>query len=258
MSACRPRSYVTLLVSLLLVTCSAPIPVALPSARPSGTDQVPTAAIVTAAATVPAATTSPGPTPTAIPAPTQTPAPPPPAATIVSTPSPTPTPVVVDQEQPIVPSDAGEFIVGGRTDQRLAQTFTAGVSGALVEVALPVQCASDATLRLEIQTAAADGRPTGTSLAAQAVAGSTLPTYSRGAAFRRIAFGAPAPITAGTLYAIVASATSPSGSGCHWYIGPLGDPYPRGAGYGRSSTTWNRFPQTRNDFGFRTVVAPGP
>ena len=89
-----------------------------------------------------------------------------------------------------------------------AQTFTAGATGALVQVDLPVFHQPDlsygepADLIVEIRAVEA-GVPTGPVLASENVPYSALPAYCCSVPYTPVTFSSPAPSVAGTQYAIV-------------------------------------------------------
>src|SRR5262249_13510060 len=56
----------------------------------------------------------------------------------------------IDQQQPIIDSTAGGLAIGGSSEQKLAQVVTAGVSGFLTGIRLPVSCGTG-QLIVEIQ-----------------------------------------------------------------------------------------------------------
>src|SRR5687768_8419011 len=66
----------------------------------------------------------------------------------------------IDQEQPTIDTSAAfSWIIGGSTQQVLAQTVTAGATGDLVQVDLPVACPSTQDLVVDIRDVAAGGEP---------------------------------------------------------------------------------------------------
>jgi hypothetical protein len=127
---------------------------------------------------------------------------------------------VLDQQQPVVDLSRGGLTVGGASKEALAQTVTAGISGALTEVDLPASCAPGSDLVVKIEAVSAK-IPNGIVLASQTVAGSAL---SGGGAFNRIVFAHPPRVTVGSPFAIVLSSTGD----CGVFQGPPGDSYPRG------------------------------
>jgi hypothetical protein len=128
--------------------------------------------------------------------------------------------LTLDQQQPTVDLAIGGLAVGGASSQMLAQTLTAGISGTLAEVQLPVSCDSGSDLVVQIE-GVSGGIPSGAILSAQVVRGSSL---VGGGAFNAIDFSSPAQISAGTQYAIVISS---SGS-CGIFQGPAGNSYAGG------------------------------
>jgi hypothetical protein len=126
---------------------------------------------------------------------------------------------LVDQQQPLVDRTVGGIVLGGQSDQKLAQTVTAGITGALTGIHLALECSSY-QFRVEIQAVGADGRPNG------GVLGSPdYPAIVRDAeGWARIELSEPVFLTAGTRFAIVLS----SFGGCVSFRGPIGNPYSGG------------------------------
>jgi len=133
-----------------------------------------------------------------------------------------------DQSQGVVDATAGFTIaVGGASSQRVAQLFTAGVSGQLVELEVPVACA-DGTLLVEVRNVEA-GLPGGEVLAEELFDPSELTWFVPGVATWSVLRLRPSPkLAAGTPYAMVFG--NPTGS-CGLLPGPPGDPYAGGDGY---------------------------
>ena len=106
----------------------------------------------------------------------------------------------LDQQQP-----NGEG-VGYDVDstQSMAQTFTAGLSGGLDQVELKLgKSGSGVTMPLVVEIRnVAGGSPGGTVLASGSLPASAAPAFGS-PAFVPVGFAAPAPVTAGTQYAIV-------------------------------------------------------
>jgi hypothetical protein len=106
----------------------------------------------------------------------------------------------LDQQQP-----NGEG-VGYDVDstQSMAQTFTAGLSGGLDQVDLKLdKSGSGVTMPLVVEIRnVAGGSPGGTVLASGSLPASAAPAFMS-PAFVPVGFAAPAPVTAGTQYAIV-------------------------------------------------------
>lgn len=133
---------------------------------------------------------------------------------------------VVDQQQPTIDSTIGALYVGGNSEQKLAQVVTAGESGSLVEVRLPVSCSSG-NLVVEIQNVVQD-MPGGDVLTSQTFSGSGLPGFFPGLVeFRSLGFATPVRLDAGERFAVVLT----SAGECAVYQGPVGDSYGGGEGY---------------------------
>jgi hypothetical protein len=161
-------------------------------------------------------------------------------------------PDVIDQQQPLVDKSVGAASIGGGSEQKLAEVVTAGISGALLAVKLPIG-ASTGSLVVEIQGVTGD-EPNGTVLTSNVFDSSNIPAEEADG-FRRFMFSSPADFTAGTRFAIVAR--SPGGSFC-WYEGPEGNPYPGGDGFYDSRPNapgvWVRL-GGRVDLPFKTIVS---
>jgi hypothetical protein len=147
-----------------------------------------------------------------------------------------------------------------RDDQSLAQTFTAGLSGGLdeVDLALFKSAATPPTvpLRVEIRTTSTNGVPGSTILASKGVPPSAV-TGTSAPAFVPIRFESPAPVSAGTQYAIVAWAVT-SGTGFYGWADKNAAVYPDGTLYtddGPPDFNWSQYPNPA-DLAFRTYVAP--
>jgi hypothetical protein len=158
----------------------------------------------------------------------------------------------LDQQQPV--DGGGAFSVG--TNQNVAQTFTAGLSGKIdqVDLHLGKVGAPVPLLSVEIRSVSA-GIPTGTGLAAASVAASSIPASS---AFVPITFASPATVVAGTQYAIVASsATPPVTDYYEWSNGTPASPYAGGTALvmsPASSGSWTI--SSSPDLTFKTYVVP--
>jgi len=155
---------------------------------------------------------------------------------------------IVDQQQPIIDSRVGGMFIGGASEQKLAQVVTAGVTGTLTEVRLPVSCSSG-DLRVEIQ-GVTGGEPNGTILAVEIVPRASLAGAPPN--FRSLPFSDPVSLAAGSLFAIVLSSTGT----CGVFQGPDGDPYSGGNGFYDSRPNppgWVLLTE-RFDLPFQTVV----
>lgn len=134
----------------------------------------------------------------------------------------------IDQSQPVADSVAAfTYAIGGAYNQLVAQLFTAGVSGKLRELEVPIACA-DGMLVAEIRDVVG-GLPGSAVIAAESYDPSELTTFSPGVATFSMLWLRPSPdLVAGTQYAMVFSNASGS---CGMLPGPLGDPYGGGDGY---------------------------
>lgn len=162
----------------------------------------------------------------------------------------------IDQEQIVVDTTANTLAIGGASEQKLAQTFTAAKSGCLSHVTVPLGCEPAASLTVEIQETT-DGVPSGTVLASETLPGTLYPQLSAApvpGGFRIVEFTSPALITAGKQYAVVLSA---AGDSCGIFQGPLGDPYLGGHGFFDARPNppgWIQFFEGRDDLPFQTFV----
>lgn len=128
----------------------------------------------------------------------------------------------------------------------MAQSFTAGISGELTQLELPVFCPSG-NLTVELRSASGN-QPTATILASTTLVGGVdVPTANSGGLIT-IPFPTPATVSAGSSYAIVLTVTGR----CDWFTA---DAYGGGAGYLSTNAT---FWQGVGDFAFQTVVNPIP
>ncbi|MGA7614070.1 MAG: hypothetical protein WBX15_02710 [Thermoanaerobaculia bacterium] len=165
----------------------------------------------------------------------------------------------IDQEQVTVDLSVGGVAVGGGSAEKLAQVFTAATTGCLTHVTIPIGCDPSETLVVEIQATTA-GVPNGTVLASETLPGSLFPSISPSSlqgGFRIIGFTRPAPVTAGTEYAIVLLGGP---AGCGVFQGPAGDPYAGGHGWFDARPNppgWIQFFSGRDDLPFQTFVETG-
>jgi hypothetical protein len=164
-----------------------------------------------------------------------------PAAALAGTP---------DQQQ----TDSSGGFVSIWMGQSAAQTFTAGLSGRVDQVDLHLGtngATPIAPLSVEIRDASG-GSPGSSVLASQSV-----PAFSAIPAFRSIKFAAPAPVVAGTRYAIVAYSGADFSFLYQWSQSVTADPYANGAGFRTlSSPPSGAWMPVTGDFAFKTYVAP--
>jgi hypothetical protein len=145
------------------------------------------------------------------------------------------------------------------SNQSLAQTFTAGITGRLDQADLVLSKFFSPTdpVTLEIRNVAG-GVPGTTVLASSSIPISAIPNDPN-AAFVSATFGTPASVTAGTQYALVAWSTNTTGNP-GWSFQQSTDPYPGGVGLNSQasppSSEWNQPPG--DDFAFKTYVVPSP
>jgi hypothetical protein len=164
----------------------------------------------------------------------------------------------LDQHQDSGAAPFGEV----STSDDYAQTFTAGITGGVDRVDFftggTFGGTPTAPLTVQIQDVSA-GAPNGAVLASQNFAFSgTVPA----AAFVPINFTTPAPVVAGTQYAIVASSTTGPSNPYPWW-GASGDTYTAGDPFNRAPSppgqAWQNqgsSPPPGFDLAFRTYVAP--
>jgi hypothetical protein len=156
----------------------------------------------------------------------------------------------LDQQQTSFNQDAGAF-----DNQSLAQTFTAGISGGLDQVDLLLSKSNmPESLTVEIRNTSA-GSPGTAVLASVILPGSAIGTS---AAFVPVTFAAPAPVAAGTQYAIVAYDAGTGGNIVGWWYQSEGDPYLPGAQFITDEFppggTWEKLEE--GDRAFKTYVVP--
>ena len=146
-------------------------------------------------------------------------------------------------------------------DQTPAQTFTAGISGGLdrVDLLLLKVGTPPAAVTVEIRNTSA-GQP-GTGVLATA----SLPTSAIGTtqAFVPVTFATPAPVTAGTQYAVLAYTPGTPDNTVGWRFQNAGNPYSPGAMFVSNDPlppggNWQQDGGIDDDLGFKTYVVPAP
>ncbi|HMC70894.1 MAG TPA: hypothetical protein VKJ07_17180, partial [Mycobacteriales bacterium] len=129
----------------------------------------------------------------------------------------------------------------------LAQSFTAGMSGKLDRVSIAYDTTGSTSVRVSIQTTAASGAPSGTTIAGPVAWQGTVVCCRQ---FHDFSFGQGVNIAAGTKYAIVVQTVT----GVFTWYGDLSvDAYAAGQLYVGSS--WLTGSQWGDDFAFKTWVA---
>ena len=140
------------------------------------------------------------------------------------------------------------------TSQSGAQTFTAGISGGLDQVDLALRkIGAPPNVTVEIRGTSA-GTPGTAVIASAQLAGSAIGTTE---AFVPVTFTAPAPVTAGTQYAIVAYSPGSGGDQVGWFLSST-NPYAAGARFTSTESLppGGAWTGTATDFAFKTYVAP--
>ena len=140
-----------------------------------------------------------------------------------------------------------------------AQTFTSGLTGQLDQVDLKLQGQS-LTTPLTVQIRDGSGTGPGTTVLATTTVPTSAVTDGGPVTFVPIAFTTPAPVTAGTQYAVVAMNNS---IGWAWEAGIVSptSPYVAGKPYGSpgflGAGPWSEG-NGETDFEFKTYVVPPP
>jgi hypothetical protein len=165
----------------------------------------------------------------------------------------------LDQQQP----DGAPPGFDVDSTQSMAQTFTAGLSGGLDQVDLKLsETATAVTLPLMVEIRnAAGGQPGDTVLAGESIPASAAPPFMS-PAFVPVSFASPAPVTAGTQYAIVAYNADLAPTRFWGWADAAANPYAPGSAFFQGASppgpTWtNTIAGT--DLAFKTyVVTPTP
>ena len=156
----------------------------------------------------------------------------------------------LDQQQ--TDSSGGRL---GTAPGSAAQTFTAGISGKLDEVDLDMEESGVQPLVVEIRDVPG-GVPGDTVLARHSVPGTDVSGLG---GFVPVRFDSPAPVAAGTLYAIVAYTSDSSGGPYRWAHSLAANPYPAGSPFtNASSPPSGSWTLQSTDFAFKTHVVPTP
>ena len=163
-------------------------------------------------------------------------------------------PLVLDQESPADPGPIPfTHAVGGPNQQVISQTVTAGVSGRLRAVEVPMGCA-DGEVILEIRDVDAAGQPGPTLYFTDTYDVADFPSPVTDTFNRLRLNGMPVRFLAGDRFTI--SLGNPTGS-CGIWPGPVGDPYPDGTGWAEGNDgpiVALSVGTDRDDIPFRTFV----
>lgn len=174
---------------------------------------------------------------------------------------------IIDQSQLLINPASGYLGIGGGSEQKLAQTFTAGVTGNLVAIRMPVIGCGGGELVMEVRLAAADGTPNGTLLSTTRFAPATVPPS--GADFHEFRLAEPLRIRRSVKYAYTLR-MEPTAltSNCSYAKSEAGDPYAGGEHYFDTRPNppgWlaaSEVPDPAKDLAFETIVdtgsGPGP
>ena len=159
---------------------------------------------------------------------------------------------VLDQSQPMFVGSAAGTCAG----ERLAQTFTSGLSGGLDRVDLNLwrdESNVDVDLLVQIQTAPS-GIPSGTVLASGSVPLGSIGTRSTTPDFVTVSFDPPAKVSAGSRLAIVVLGSPLACTQGYWWNFVDGLAYPDGEGLSGTGA-WIPFGGDHGvDFAFKTFV----
>jgi hypothetical protein len=157
---------------------------------------------------------------------------------------------VVDQKQ-LLTDTSLESGIGGTSQQKLAQVITAGISGHVVAVRMPINWTNSGSLLIEMQGVTSN-MPDGTVLASESFAGANFPVEESDG-FRTFVFSAPVTPMSGDKFAVVLSAIAGQGG---ILCGPQGNPYLGGDGFFDARPNHPGWVQnfSRVDLPFETIV----
>jgi hypothetical protein len=169
--------------------------------------------------------------------------------------------VVIDQITHGFDAAIGRHAVGppGRTDQRLAQTFTAGLDGRLVEIEMPLTCQSPGGGTLILDIVELSGDLPGTRIVSRTMlSGLTFVPSHFPSSWHRMTLDTPVRVRPGDRFAIVLSNLTGE---CALERGVVGNYYSRGEGFFTNNDeppgTWARLsdrPSINFDYPFVTHV----
>jgi hypothetical protein len=155
----------------------------------------------------------------------------------------------LDQQQ----TSTASGVLAVEKEHTPAQAFTAGRSGRLTHVELPLYfpfCPNPVPrLTITIRPLGSDGSPSADILADASVPERCTPDLE----WKTVAFASPARVRAGLRYAIVATSDGVF-SGGTWFWGfREADPYPGGAAWQHTAAGWT---EHSSDMAFKTYVEP--
>lgn len=162
----------------------------------------------------------------------------------------------INAEQFRVETTGGPTVVGGSSDQKLAQTFTATRDGYLRILSLPIGCSPTASLTVTISDAPG-GMPGTAVLSQQRVSGDVIGGFALDdddVGFRLIQFDRPARVLSGAQYSYILTASSGS---CSVIPAEDGDTYSGGEGWFDSRPNppgWIRIFPDQLDFAFQVFT----
>lgn len=166
---------------------------------------------------------------------------------------------IVDQSQTMVDPPRGYWGIGGDSEQKLAQTFTAGETADLVAIRMPIIGCAGGELVIEVRQAAADGSPTGALLNTTRIDPATVPVS--GSALHEFRLSAPVRQRRNAVYAFTLRMDpAASTSNCNYAESPLGNLYSYGSLFfdvRPNPPGWldsKEFPADPQDLAFETII----
>lgn len=167
---------------------------------------------------------------------------------------------IVDQSQPALDLARGYLGIGAASEQKLAQSFKAGVTGDLVALKLPIGGCAGGDLVLEVRVAGPDGSPDGALLNTTRIDPALAPPD--GGALHEFRLSGPVRVRASAGYAFVVR-MDPLTAHCSYAHSPAGsDLYENGEFFFEALPNppgWVTSVSTggQSDLAFETVVETG-
>lgn len=160
---------------------------------------------------------------------------------------------VLDQQQLVV--DVTRVLaVGGNSEQILAQVVTAGQTGRLRELHLPISCSPTSDLVVEIRSVDATGQPTATVLDSRTFSGVSNDLRPPAPTFGSLDMGGRVMLTTGSQFAFLLRTAGSCG-----IVPGIGDDYPGGDGFFDARPNPPGLIPIGADLAFETFVRPtGP